>query len=100
MVMNTTYAQQIKCIQHARKIVAESNENEILKLNIDYGLNDAGSTIASLNLTKDLKSEREAQLEKVLKEIISERDKSNKTEDLFEVLQAIEKAKSLLKLNT
>lgn len=45
--MNTTYAEQIRAIQKVRGLV-ENNAG------IDSALNDAASTIAALNLTKDL----------------------------------------------
>jgi len=63
----TTYSQQIKAIMYAKSFFESKNRKELASC-----LNDAGSTIAALNLTKDLpfdaeKAERECRAD--LKEI-------------------------------
>jgi hypothetical protein len=47
--MTTTFEQQIKAIQKARALLSHTDRKEL-----DACLNDAGSTIAALNLTKDV----------------------------------------------
>lgn len=51
--MNTTYTQQIEAIRRAR-LVFKGHSGAEDKIEVDSALNDAMSTIASLNLTKDL----------------------------------------------
>ncbi len=60
--MNTTYTQQIEAIQKAVNLINGLYMHESVKQRVLPGLNDAGSTIAALNLTKDLLTNKEIQL--------------------------------------
>ncbi len=51
--MNTTYTEQIQAIQAAMKALSKCKELAYFNKATLEALNDAGSTIASLNLTKE-----------------------------------------------
>lgn len=67
---STTLSGQIQIIQHARTIIENSFIPPELRKSLDAGLNDAGSTIAALNLSgQEGLVERVAKLEEALKQI-------------------------------
>ncbi len=68
--MNTTLSEQIQAIQRARRIIERWQKGLENYPELDNGLNDAGSTIAALNLTKGIITEREKQLEEALRGVL------------------------------
>lgn len=89
--MNTTLSDQINAIQTARRGAALLVTEDSLSA-FDAALNDAGSTIAALNLNPD-REERVKQLEEALKDTVKIIESGWHSDSVW---GTIEKAKSLL----